>query len=265
MAHAFDPGYTSQPFIELCRTYPGPEVYPPEDFRVEWGPIFHRGRLDGTARVVVLGQDPGAQESIVRRILVGEAGRRAQGFLAKLGITSSYVMVNAFLYSVSSQAAGERHKDDAAIAAYRNRWLDALLVDTRVEAVVAFGRLADRAFKAWKATPAGQRVPVAYAHAMHPTAPRSPGQEQVLLANWNRALQRLVPHVRHPDVDTGGPVPYDRVFTPEERPPIPEADLPAGIPAWMGQMDRWGQRVGVTSDEKRATLVVTVPEAARLW
>src|SRR5262249_60579276 len=100
MTHPFDPGYGNEPFQTLCADYPGTDVYPPERFRIEWGPIFHRGRLDGSARVLVIGQDPAQHESIVRRILVGEAGRRLQGFLAKLGITRSYVLINTFLYSV---------------------------------------------------------------------------------------------------------------------------------------------------------------------
>jgi uncharacterized protein (DUF427 family) len=37
---------------------------------VEWGPVFHRGRLDGTARVLVIGQDPAAHEAVARRIPV---------------------------------------------------------------------------------------------------------------------------------------------------------------------------------------------------
>ena len=130
--------------------------YPSQDFRVEWGPIFHRGRLDGTARVLVLGQDPGAHESIARRILVGEAGQRIQGFLARLGVTKSYVMINTFVYSVFGQAGGSRHHNDPLIAGYRHRWLDALLVGKQVEAVVALGTLADEAFRAWQATPSGQ-------------------------------------------------------------------------------------------------------------
>lgn len=67
------------------------------------GPLFHRGRLDGSARVLVVGQDPAQHESVTRRILVGAAGQRTQGFLARLGIDSSYVMVNAFLCSVFGQ------------------------------------------------------------------------------------------------------------------------------------------------------------------
>lgn len=80
MLFDFDSGYGQQPFHDLCADYPGPEVYDPHDFRVEWGPIFHRGRLDGSARVLVVGQDPAQHETIVRRILIGIAGRRTQGF-----------------------------------------------------------------------------------------------------------------------------------------------------------------------------------------
>ena len=42
-------------------------------FRLAWGPIFYRGRLDGSARVIVIGQDPAADEDVARRILVGSA------------------------------------------------------------------------------------------------------------------------------------------------------------------------------------------------
>jgi len=98
--HQFDPGYGAEPFRTLCVQYPEADVYPADQFRVEWGPIFHRGRLDGSARVVVIGQDPAQHETVIRRVLVGEAGRRLQGFLAKLGITQSYAIVNTFLYSV---------------------------------------------------------------------------------------------------------------------------------------------------------------------
>ena len=147
MSHLSCPGYVEEPFATLVAEYPGEDVYPSADFRVEWGPIFHRGRLDGSARVLVLGQDPATHESISRRILVGEAGQRVQGLLAKVGITDSYVMVNTFLYSVFGQQGGEEHAQDAAIAAYRNRWLDALLVDTEVTAVLALGRLARSAYQ----------------------------------------------------------------------------------------------------------------------
>ena len=153
MPHDFDPGPIKEPFATLARDYPGAEAYPPEMFRVEWGPIFHRGRLDGSARVLIVGQDPGQHESIGRRCMVGEAGQRVQGFLRKLGITQSYAIVNAYLYSVFGQPS---HKDvlavEPAVAPYRGKWLDALLVGSSVEAVVAFGDLAHAAFEPWRAT-----------------------------------------------------------------------------------------------------------------
>jgi len=81
MNHPFDAGYCEEPFRTLAGDYPETETYPSGQFRVEWGPIFPRGRLDGSARVLIIGQDPAQHESVVRRILVGEAGRRVQAFL----------------------------------------------------------------------------------------------------------------------------------------------------------------------------------------
>jgi uracil-DNA glycosylase len=272
MSHTFDPGYGSEPCAALVGQYPGPDVYPPRDFRVEWGPVFHRGRLDGTARVLVLGQDPGAHEAVVRRILVGEAGQRAQGLLAKLGIESSYVLFNAFLYSVYGQGGGERHKNNAALVDYRNRWLDALLVGTHVQAVIALGRLADDAFRKWQATPTGQSIQVAYAPVAHPTYPESSsgGNREKkatamkrMLAGWNQALQQLAPHVQ-PDAPRNL-VLYGETLTPADLAPIPERDMPPGLPPWMRSLKAWAARKGDTPDLKRATLVLTVPKGERDW
>jgi uracil-DNA glycosylase len=144
----FDPGYGLEPFATLCREYPDETVYPGADFRVEWGPIFHRGRLDGTARVLVIGQDPAQHETIARRILIGEAGHRLQGLLFKLGIERSYVLINTFLYSVFGHG-GQHHQDDPAIVGYRARWLKAILDSGAIEAVIALGAMADHAWRAW--------------------------------------------------------------------------------------------------------------------
>src|SRR5215813_3061008 len=155
MSHTFDPGYVAAPFKGLCETYPDETVYPFAAFRVEWGPIFHRGRLDGSARLLVIGQDPAQHEGALRRVLIGEAGHRIQGFLFKLGLDRSYVIINASLYSAYNQPAAQGHMSDPAIEAYRHQWLDALLVGTGIEAVVALGNWADAAWQTWKATPAG--------------------------------------------------------------------------------------------------------------
>src|SRR3954451_6343726 len=86
-------------------------------------------------------------ETIVRRILIGVAGHRVQGFLAKLGIDRSYVMLNALLYSAYNQSSAKKHVNDPVIVAYRNRWLSALTTSGSLEAVVAFGSLADAAWQ----------------------------------------------------------------------------------------------------------------------
>jgi hypothetical protein len=58
----------------------------------------------------VIGQDPAQHETIVRRILVGEAGRRLQGFLAKLGVTKSYTLIK----HLSLQHLRQRKSQDPA-------------------------------------------------------------------------------------------------------------------------------------------------------
>jgi len=267
MTHPFDPGYGHEPFRTLCIDYPGADVYPPTRFRVEWGPIFHRGRLDGSARVVIIGQDPAQHETIVRRVLVGEAGRRIQGFLAKLGITRSYVLINTFLYSVYGSVTVAARKHPALIA-YRNRWLDALFTGQQIEAVVTFGTLAAEAWLLWKATPQGQASAVPVASITHPTQPESSSKGNkaklaaaitAMLQNWNAGLQHLAPALQHPD--QGRPLLlYGQTFQDGDRVPIPAEDLPAGIPVWMHEQDGWARRVGSDAQKKRANITITVPK-----
>src|SRR5436190_18562234 len=67
-------------------------------FWYAFGLVFYRGRLDGTARVLGIASDPGPSECLPfgRRALIGDSGQKTQGFLAKLGLTRSYVLVNGF-------------------------------------------------------------------------------------------------------------------------------------------------------------------------
>lgn len=266
MPHPFDPGYGQDPFRTLAEEYPEADVYPPKQFRVEWGPVFHRGRLDGSARVLVLGQDPAQHETIVRRILVGEAGRRVQGFLAKLGVTRSYVLVNTFLYSVYGSVTA-RMRRDPQLVSYRHRWFDALLVGTPVEAVLALGTAADEAWHLWKSTPTGRASGVAYAAVTHPTQPESAAKGEKgklaaatarLLQNWNAGLQVLAPALVHPDAPRPL-VRYGATWADGDRLPIPEADFPAGLPAWMRDNDGWAKRVGKDDVTKRRNITITVP------
>jgi len=243
----YDPGYVAEPFKGLVERFPGADVYPQDSFRTEWGPVFHRGRLDGTARVLVIGQDPAQHETILRRILVGEAGTRLQGFLAKLGIDKSYVLLNTFLYSVYGQSGGTKHKHDPAIVDYRNAWLDAVAVGSRVEAIVTLGDLAEDAYQAWKATAAGTHASLPQVHITHPTRPESASkgdkaklaeETKKMLENWNAGLSAIAPAIKHPDA-VRAHVPYGSDFAPGEKVPIPARDLPAGTPAWMFTKDGW--------------------------
>ncbi|MFD9483907.1 uracil-DNA glycosylase family protein [Streptomyces sp. NPDC059991] len=267
--HPFDPGYAQEPYATLVRDYPGAGVYPAADFRVEWGPIFHRGRLDGTARVLVIGQDPASHEAITRRILVGTAGRRFQGFLAKLGIDTSYVMVNTYVYSVFGQHGGNAHANDEHIAAYRHGWLDALVAHQPIEAVIALGGLADTAYQTWRKTPSGAAFTGAYQHIIHPTFPDSAAASGTdpaaamakLLTNWNDALNALHGTVTP---DTSRPLAlYGSTLTPADLATIPSVDLPPGLPAWMRSDEPWASRQGATPAEKRATIIVQIPPDQR--
>lgn len=266
-----DPGYCGEPWASLCADLPGEDVYPPADFRTEWGAVLHRGRLDGSAQVLVVGQDPAAQEAFARRILVGLAGQRVQGLLARLGITRSYTMLNTFAYSVVTQDAGERHRKDARIALYRERWLDAVADRSPLCIVLALGALAGDAATRWQDR--RQDPAVTVRRVLHPTYPESAaasgqislsGAMARLCADWNDALDQLRPLVTRPD-DTADPRPYGDALTDDDLRPIPAADLPPGLPAWACSGVRWAERAGTSDDERRATLVITVPQTARHW
>lgn len=269
----FDAGYGDDPWRSLVESYPGTDVYPAADFRVEWGPLFHRGRLDGSARVLVIGQDPAEHEAIARRILIGEAGQRVQGFLAKLGLTTSYVMVNTYLYSIYGQSAGNAHIHDARIASYRNSWIDALVLGRRVQAVVAFGGLADASYQAWAATQPEAAAGLAYQHVTHPTAPISGSGgdptklaelTKIMLAGWNAAIEALRPVVT---AEAAHAPPYlsSGHLRASDDVEIPPADMPAGLPPWMRSLENWATRTGSSADSKRATIEVVVPADQRPW
>jgi uracil-DNA glycosylase len=260
----FCPGYVDEPFRRLAADYPDESAYPQTDFRCEWGPIFHRGRLDGTARVLLIGQDPGQHENVLRRILVGEAGRRVQGFLRKLGISRSYVNINALLYSVYG-SGGAKFISKAKVAEYRGKWIDGILAPGEVEAVVTFGAMAKTAWQKYAVThPAVSTLPVAT--LTHPTQPESAGGTKAeravntkkLLQQWNTALPVLHSAVAHKDVPTPL-VLYDDAFVDADKSDIPSFDLPAGIPRWMYEDDGWAQRVGTSVKTKRANITITVP------
>jgi uracil-DNA glycosylase len=89
----FDPGPPPEVAEHFARV---PSSAPHRELSwYDWRPVFYRGRLDGSARVLCIASDPGPTERVAGRTLVGHAGQRVQGFLHKLGLTRSYACLNA--------------------------------------------------------------------------------------------------------------------------------------------------------------------------
>ena len=103
-ARQYDPGPPSK-FETLFAACPPPTAFR-EHFWFDWGPVFYRGRLDGSARVLAIASDPGATERLVGRTLVGDAGQRVQGFFAKIGLDHSYAAANAFPVQLHPEPRG---------------------------------------------------------------------------------------------------------------------------------------------------------------
>jgi len=269
--HEFCLGYVRVPYRTLVADYPDESVFKVDDFRIEWGPVFHRGRLDRTARILVVGQDPAQHEAVVRRVLVGTAGRRFQGFLTRLGLDRSYVIINSFAYSLYGQGGGSRHVDDPVIAAYRNRWLDTIVKDQQIEAILSLGMLAEQSVRLWQEqSQRGKAFSGVVTTMRHPTYPESASASGqitrakamvAMLVTWNAALDALSGHVT-PDVER--PLRhYGPDLLPDDLSVIPERDLPAGLPAWMRSDKTWASREGADVVEKRSTIAVRIPASER--
>ncbi|MFF8288858.1 hypothetical protein ACF068_06430 [Streptomyces sp. NPDC016309] len=223
----FDRGPTAQ-FAELLAQVPDPPV--PAAFWSDWGPVFYRGRLDGSARVLIVASDPGPTERIAGRSLVGNAGQRVQGFLTKLGLTRSYVCLNAWAYAVHpGQALAMKDRlDDPAQKQWRNTVYDRA-TDATLQAVVAMGFMAREAVRLWTTRP-----PVPLIEIPHPSS----HDEQALLTAWRDAVTRLRAIVTpDDDGDNTGPT-YGTAFEESDHSPVPRRDLPFGAPDFLGD-DAW--------------------------
>ena len=253
---AFDRG----PLVDFARHF---ELVPtppePERFWTDWGPVFYRGRTNGSARLLCIASDPGPTERIAGRTLVGDAGQRVQGFLWKLGLTRSYLCLNAFAYALIPSEAD--HADEMlqapAQAGWRNRLYDIARTD-EVQAVIAFGRVAQSAVDLWdgKEGLPLHRVP-------HPSS----HDEVVLLDGWRAAIDELRTIVT-PDDDGDASVPnYGATFEEGDYAPIPREDMPFGAPSFLGD-DRWRRAAGGRSsasrpspDDRHTLVWIAPPEA----
>jgi uracil-DNA glycosylase len=227
----FDPG---PPPAFAAHFSQAPDYAPyKQHFWYDWGPVFYRGRLDGSARVLCVASDPGPTERIAMRTLVGDAGQRVQGFLTKLGLTRSYVCLNAFLYALfpSHGPDGRQILRDPQILSWRNGLFD-MVKQPHLQAIIAFGEQAQDAVQLW---PGRAGVPVF--DLPHPSS-RS---NQKLIAAWKAALPELRAIIT-PDSDGDPSVPnYDTGFKERDYARVPMHDLPFGVPSWLGD-DSWGRR-----------------------
>jgi hypothetical protein len=226
----FDPGPPPE-FAEIFARVPD---YAPfeQHFWYDWGPIFYRGRLDGSARVLCVASDPGPTERVAMRTLVGDAGQRVQGFLAKIGLARSYLCLNAFAYALhpGSFWEGPEILRNEVHLAWRNELFDKAK-GPELRAVIAFGFQAQEAVDLWEG-----KGNVTVFEVPHPSS-RSPGQ---LLDAWRDAVTRLREIV--PADAEGEPVApnYADTFREEDYARIPHEDLPFGVPEWFGD-DSWGR------------------------
>lgn len=195
-------------------------------FWYDWGPIFYRGRLDRSARVLGIASDPGPVERVAGRTLVGDAGQRVQGFLAKLGLTWSYALLNAYAYALLPSQAQRAVPmlSEPVQRSWRNA-LFSMVVGPELQAVVAFGQQARIALEQWDAAP---DVPTF--EVPHPSS-RDAGR---LVSEWRAAVEGLRAVVTpDPDGDATGPN-YGPTFAERDYAAIPRADLPFGVPPWLG-------------------------------
>ena len=229
-----------------------------QHFWFDWGPVFYRGRLDGSARVLCIASDPGPTERIAGRTLVGDAGQRVQGFLARIGLTRSYLCLNALPYALFPSHGGSAAGilADPDILTWRNELYDAARGPS-LQAIVAFGVNAQRAVDHW---PGRAGIPVL--EIPHPSS-RNPTQ---LLDRWRAAVGQLRGIVTpDPDGDPKGPN-YGPTFGAADYAPIPRRDLPFGVPSWLGD-DAWGRNatprhnnsVGRPNPDDHHTLIWIAP------
>jgi uracil-DNA glycosylase len=202
-------------------------------FWYDWGPVFYRGRLDGSARLLCIASDPGPTERIAGRTLVGDAGQRVQGFLSKLGLTRSYTCVNAYAYALlpSRSMSAIPILSETEQLSWRNE-LFSMIIGAELQSIVTFGLQARIAVEQWTTAPAVmiKKVP-------HPSSRAA----LKLITEWRSAVADLRTVITpDPDGDNSG-LNYGERFSESDYAPIPRGDLPFGVPSWLGDDARGRQ------------------------
>ena len=122
-------------------------------FRWEHGPMFFRGRLDGSAKAVVIGQEGAQDESLSHRSFTGGSGSRMQHLLRHIGLDRSYLFLNSFVYPINGQYDNPlrplAQDPRSPIVIHRHRILNKAVVDGDVRLVIAVGKAAKESVATW--------------------------------------------------------------------------------------------------------------------
>jgi hypothetical protein len=153
-----------------------------------------------------------------------------QGFLAKLGLTRSYVCVNAYAYALlpSRSMSAIPILSEPEQRSWRNE-LFSMIIGPQLQAVVRFGLQARIAVEQWSGAP-----PLMIKNVPHPSS----RDAAKLINEWRSAVADLRTVVTpDPDGNSAGPN-YGEKFAESDYAAIPRADLPFGLPSWLGDDSR---------------------------
>jgi uracil-DNA glycosylase len=238
-----------------------------EAFRWHHGPMFYRGRLVGSAKVVIVGQEGAQDESLAHRSFTGGTGARMQHFLRTLGLDRSYLFLNSFVYPIFGQYTMDlrplAQDPRSPIAAHRNRIFDKAIVDGDVRLVVAVGRAAKESVASWVRTHGGSADPEDLHDASMGSLPARvrlvgvvhPGSASGSTTAIKQDFGRAIGHVRDRLDDDPAWLPADEGMTrnlaaPYQylSAPIPYRDFPFGTCPRLGRGGTSSNR----SDNQRA-------------
>ncbi len=239
-----------------------------EAFRWHHGPMFYRGRLDASAKVVIIGQEGAQDESLAHRSFTGGTGARMQHFLRFIGFDRSYLFLNSFIYPIFGQYSMDlrplAQDPRSPIAQHRNRIFDKAIIDGDVRLVVAVGTAAKESVVTWIRAHGGSAQSDALHNAsmgsipnrvrvvgvLHPGGAAG-GSTATIKADFQRAVNRIRGWV----ADDAGWLPADPGMTrnlstayPYSSAAIPYRDFPFGTCPRLGRGGTSSNR----SDNQRA-------------
>jgi uracil-DNA glycosylase len=246
----------------------GKAVVGREAFRWHHGPMFFRGRLDGSARVVLVGQEGAQDESLSHRSFTGGTGARMQHFLLHIGLDRSYLFLNSFVYPIFGQYTPDlrplAQDTRSPIVAHRHRIFDKAIVSGDVRLVVAVGRAAKESVATWVKAHGGTADPDRLHQAslgslpsrlrlvgvLHPGGASGGGGTSAIQADFRRAVNLIKGWLdddsgwlpADPGVPRNLSAPYKYLSA-----PIPFRDFPFGVCPRLGRGGTSSNR----SDEQR--------------